>query len=91
MKKEIVKISFDLDKAELAALNQLAKRLKLTRSKLIRTLLFLQIDSDNLKWLLPLSKKKGVSVWVYCNVILRTFKRRCLQADADKNLVLEGS
>ena len=91
MKNEKIMTALQLEKHELTSLDRMAKRADLNRSDLMRSLMFQQLDEDNADWLIPLAKKKGVALWQYVNIILRTFKERALQADADKNLVFEGS
>lgn len=86
-----VMVTFQCKESELKSLDNIAKGLDLSRSETIRILAFMQLSPDNAKWFLPFCKKKGVAPWQYLNVILRTFKERALQADADKNLIFEGS
>lgn len=83
-------ISFSCRESELKALDKIAKGIGVKRSEAIRILCFMQMAPDVCDWFLPLAKSKGVAPWEYLNVILRTFKQACLQAD-DKRLVLEGS
>lgn len=91
MKNEKIMTALQLEKHELTSLDRMAKRASLTRSDLMRSLMFQQLDKDNADWLIPLAKKKGVTPWQYVNIILRTFKERALKGDADNNLVFEGS
>ncbi len=90
MENDKTMCTFQLEKHELEALDTMAKKSKLTRSEMIRVLLFMQMDQDVSDWLIPLAVEKGIPPWQYMNIILRTFKQRCFDL-ADKQMVLTGS
>lgn len=77
-------IALEMEEQEIKVLNSLSIKLNLSRSELMRVLMFQQLEPEVADWLIPLARKKGVAPWQYVNIILQTFKERALRADAKK-------
>jgi len=96
MENDKIICTFQLKKHEIDALDEMAKKMNLSRSVVIRILLFQQLNDENANWIIPVAIARGQAPWVYVNEILQTFRKSVLysvnkQKRADKKAVIEGS